>query len=269
MALIICSECKKEYSDKAPACPNCGNPTHTVSTPVQPQSQSQYTSSAQFQMNNYVVPSYAEKLATKEQTSGIIWAVIAVLQVIIGFSGLWFPIIIAIINGATAYGCFKKAKKVRNPYPGMVAEYDKQMTSLVISIVYNVIFGGVIGVAGNIFDLITRNYVLANRAVFESMAEENVKKAEYEANANGKVCLIVQYTGSAGAAEAIPYTIDGNPENHVVNKTTPANHYLTPGAHTIVINYNFKKYSFPFELYGNKTLSFCGSARDVKLNVFD
>ena len=27
MALIKCDECGKEYSDKAPACPNCGNPT--------------------------------------------------------------------------------------------------------------------------------------------------------------------------------------------------------------------------------------------------
>ena len=27
MALIICSECGKEFSDKAPACPSCGCPT--------------------------------------------------------------------------------------------------------------------------------------------------------------------------------------------------------------------------------------------------
>jgi len=26
MALIKCSECHKDVSDKAPACPNCGNP---------------------------------------------------------------------------------------------------------------------------------------------------------------------------------------------------------------------------------------------------
>lgn len=30
MALIICSECGKEFSDKAPACPNCGCPTHNI-----------------------------------------------------------------------------------------------------------------------------------------------------------------------------------------------------------------------------------------------
>ena len=31
MALIVCPECGKEYSDKASACPNCGCPTNAVS----------------------------------------------------------------------------------------------------------------------------------------------------------------------------------------------------------------------------------------------
>ena len=26
MALIICTECRKQFSDKAPACPECGCP---------------------------------------------------------------------------------------------------------------------------------------------------------------------------------------------------------------------------------------------------
>lgn len=35
MALIKCSECGKEISDKAPNCPNCGNPiNHPSSTAV-------------------------------------------------------------------------------------------------------------------------------------------------------------------------------------------------------------------------------------------
>ena len=266
MALIICSECGKQYSDKAMACPNCGNPTHTIPTPIQPQNQPQYATTAHTQMNAPAVSPYAEKLATKEQTSGIIWTVIAVLQVIIGISGAWFTLIVALINGFAAYNSFQKAKKVRNPYPGMVAEYEKQLTSFIIALVYNAIFGGVIGVAGNIFDLITRNYVLTNRAAFESMAEENAKKAEEEAHATGKVCLTIQYASSSGAAAAVQYTIDGQPEKHIVNKAAPVNHYLAPGAHTIAMKYNFKDHSFPFELDGNKTLSFYGSVKDVKLN---
>lgn len=35
MALIICSECGKEFSDKAPACPNCGCPTSDILASVE------------------------------------------------------------------------------------------------------------------------------------------------------------------------------------------------------------------------------------------
>lgn len=266
MALIICSECGKQYSDKALACPNCGNPTHTILTPIQPQSQPQYTTATQYQINTPAVSPYAEKLATKEQTSGIIWTVIAAIQIIIGISGMWITLIVAVINGFAAYTSFQKAKKVRNPYTGMVAEYEKQLTSFIIALIYNAIFGGVIGIAGNIFDLITRNYVLTNRAAFESMAAENAKKAEEVAYANGKVCLTIQYTSSGGAPTAVQYTIDGRPEKHIVNNAAPANHYLAPGMHTITFTYNFKKYSFPVELSENQTLSLHGSAWVIKLN---
>ena len=34
MALIKCSECGKDVSDKAPTCPNCGNPIHLPSPAV-------------------------------------------------------------------------------------------------------------------------------------------------------------------------------------------------------------------------------------------
>ena|SRR3990170_6283355 len=36
MALVACTECKKEISDKAPACPNCGAPLATSTSPEQP-----------------------------------------------------------------------------------------------------------------------------------------------------------------------------------------------------------------------------------------
>lgn len=32
MSLIICPECKRNFSDKAPACPNCGYPANLVGT---------------------------------------------------------------------------------------------------------------------------------------------------------------------------------------------------------------------------------------------
>ena len=83
MALITCSECGKQYSDKAIACPNCGNPTHSSPISTQPILQT----AAQNQANNFALSQYAEKLATKEQTSGIIWGVIAVSLICFFFLG--------------------------------------------------------------------------------------------------------------------------------------------------------------------------------------
>ena len=274
MALIICSECGKQYSDNAMACPNCANPTHPVSTPVQPQyqaqpqfqAQPQYSYAVPNQMNFPMTSQYTEKLATREQTSGIIWAVIASLQAIIGVCGLWFTLLAAIVNGFAAYASFQKAKKVRNPYPGMVAEYDKQLKNFIFLLIYNVIFGGVFGVIGNIYDLMTRNYVLTNRAVFDGLAAENEKNADAEAQAAGKVRLTVHYTCSAGAATAIPFTIDGQPEKYVVTNAAPLTVYVQPGVHRITIKYNFKTFPFQFDVHGNSSISFCGNMKDVKLN---
>lgn len=36
MALINCTECNKEISDKALTCPYCGNPNVSAQSPVQP-----------------------------------------------------------------------------------------------------------------------------------------------------------------------------------------------------------------------------------------
>lgn len=262
MALIYCSECGKQVSDKAMACPNCGNPIHPVSIPIQPQ----YSHTTQTISNTSSGSQYAEKLATKEQTSGIIWMVVAILQFIIGIAGMWFVLVVAIINAFAAYASFQKAKKVREPYPGMVEEYDKQLKAFIFSLAYNAIFGGVIGIAGNIFDLNTRNYVLTNRAIFERMADEKAQKNDEEARTSGKVPLTIQYSCSAGAATAAQYTIDGQPVKHLVSRAAPVTIYLAPGMHTISFKYNFKEFSFPFELNEGRTLSFFGNITEIKLN---
>jgi hypothetical protein len=50
----------------------------------------------------------------------------------------------------------------------MVEQYDKSLTGIIISIVINLILGGIIGVAGALYDMfMIRGYVLENKAVFE------------------------------------------------------------------------------------------------------
>lgn len=103
-----------------------------------------------------------KNLADKEKTSGIIWIVIGAIQVLTCaacIAGAW--------NIYAGISRLKQAKAVENPWPTIVADYDKWQTNIIICLVINLIFGGVIGAAGCIFDFMTRSYVLDNKAVFE------------------------------------------------------------------------------------------------------
>ncbi len=46
------------------------------------------------------------------------------------------------------------------------------MTPIVISLIYNVLFGGLIGVVGNIYELTIRNFVIANREIFQKSRKQ-------------------------------------------------------------------------------------------------
>lgn len=52
MALIICPECGKEYSDRASACPNCACPTHRTDKEGAPISDSSYSESTKKRNNH-------------------------------------------------------------------------------------------------------------------------------------------------------------------------------------------------------------------------
>ena len=83
-----------------------------------------------------------------------------------GVGGL-FTLALAAYNGYGAYCSFQRVKRVQARQRGIVAEYDKMLTSGIIFIVLNALFGAVIGVAGAVFDLINRNYALNNAQYLE------------------------------------------------------------------------------------------------------
>lgn len=108
---------------------------------------------------------YAKTLSEREKISAILWLVIGILQILtfVGFiCGAW--------NIYCAYCRLKQSKAVLTPYPGMVKSYDNWMTNIIISIVINLVLGGMIGVAAALFDMFgIRNYVLENKQIFEEM----------------------------------------------------------------------------------------------------
>lgn len=116
-------------------------------------------------MANNTHKQLAKTLSEREQLSAILWLIIGIIQVI-SCAG----VVCGVWNIYCAYCRFKQSKAVLTPYPGLVQSYDKWMTNIIISIVINVILGGVIGVAAAIFDMIgIRGYVLENKQAFEEM----------------------------------------------------------------------------------------------------
>lgn len=107
--------------------------------------------------------SVTKSLSEKEKIGAIIWLVIGILQCfsfVFILSGAW--------NIYAAITRFKRSNAVLTPWNGIVNTYENELTGIIISIVINVIFGGVIGVAGGIYDLlVVRDYVLKNKKVFE------------------------------------------------------------------------------------------------------
>ena len=104
-------------------------------------------------------------LSEREKISAILWMVIGAIQILtfVGvFCGAW--------NIYCAYCRFKQSKAVLTPYPGLVKSYDNWMTSIIISLVINLLLGGVIGAGAAIFDMIgIRGYVLENKDTFEEL----------------------------------------------------------------------------------------------------
>ena len=105
----------------------------------------------------------SKTLSDREKISAIIWLVIGIgqcLSMVLFISGAW--------NIYASITRFKQAKAVLNPWKGIVGNYESWMTNIIIGLVINLIFGGVIGVAGSLYDMfVVRNYVLENRKVFE------------------------------------------------------------------------------------------------------
>lgn len=102
-------------------------------------------------------------LSDREKIAAIIWLVIGICQCCSG--------VLIIAGGWNIYSAitrFKQSKAVLTPWAGIVNNYDKWMTSIIIGLVINLIVGGVIGVAGSLYDMFAvRNYVLDNKVVFE------------------------------------------------------------------------------------------------------
>ena len=105
-------------------------------------------------------------LAKREKNAGWVYLGIAFLQILIGVLLLPTAAIVGILNLFSCSANFRRAKEVCDPYPGMVSEYYNQKRTLIINLVINTIFGGIVGAIPVIYDMKTRQYVMEHEDLF-------------------------------------------------------------------------------------------------------
>jgi hypothetical protein len=115
-------------------------------------------------------------IARRNRTSASIWTVIGILQILIGLPLLLigYGVVLIIIGIWNLYVSSTKRKMAQqiescnHPQTGaaIVNAFDRSLAMTVIFIFINLIFGGVIGVIGNLYDLGTRSEVMRNKLMF-------------------------------------------------------------------------------------------------------
>lgn len=166
---MYCNQCGTNHEDNARFCRACGRAFITPINAIQMQ-----PVSTTYQQSNTLI---IEQLSNKEKIAGIIWLVIGCLQILIGLD--WPIIILGIWNIIAAIMRFSRSKKILHPYPGLVDEYKRWLAVIIITLIFNVILGAYIGVAGCIYDFTIRHFALTNKDEIDAIIRN---KAGSDAN---------------------------------------------------------------------------------------
>lgn len=150
-----CTHCGKELFDEAVICVGCGCAVSGYSPKT---------------ANNISLKDSAllNTLSQRLNTNGIIWLVIGILQILGGLFFNWFLLIVGILNIISSVQDMNYSKVLIEDPTDIIAKFEP-VTGPIITLVYNLVIGGVIGVIGSIYYFIAiRNYVMENRQFFES-----------------------------------------------------------------------------------------------------
>ena len=136
----FCKTCGYGMDESAAVCTNCNSEMDAI---------------------NSMSDDKLKTLADRVKLNGIIWIVIGILQL---FTGIFF--IVGILNIISGVRDIQTAKKMPIYRVGLVNAY-KPLVGPVIVFIYNLIFGGVIGIVGSLFYFFgIRGYVMDNQDYF-------------------------------------------------------------------------------------------------------
>lgn len=155
-----CTHCGKEIMDEAVICVGCG-----CAVAGQP---TMKTNNA-FVDGNTLINTLSQRL----NTNGIIWLVIGILQILGGAFINWFLLIVGVLNIISSIQDMQYSKTLSKNPIGIVAKFEP-ITGPIVTLIYNLVIGGVIGVIGSIYYFVAiRNYVMENKRFFASLDAQN------------------------------------------------------------------------------------------------
>ena len=155
-----CTHCGKELLDEAVICIGCGCAVGEQNNQT---------------VNNKSVDgaTLLNTLSQRLNTNGIIWLVIGILQILGGIFINWFFLLVGVLNIISSVQDMQYSKTLLENPTGIVAKFEP-IVGPVITLVYNLVIGGVIGVIGSIYYFLAiRNYVMENKQFFASLDAEN------------------------------------------------------------------------------------------------
>ncbi len=159
---MFCSRCGRVMRDGERFCCACGQPTRHTAAPPPPPSPVPPVPPFGVTADHTVLQTLSQRL----NTNGIIWIVIAALQILAGIAFDWFMVVIGVLNIISAIQDMQYSKEVLSNPVGIVARFEPIVWPI-ITLVYNLIIGGVIGVVGSIYYFVAlRGFVMENRMRF-------------------------------------------------------------------------------------------------------
>ncbi len=167
-----CSKCGKEIMDEAVICPGCGCAVSGMYS---------YNDMSRQQTNSQVL---LKQLQRKLKTETQLWTWIGIAQVVIGiilfvnaldgefFIGVPFLLFgVSIVNLCSAAERKRFIKAIEDKPIGIVKRYEP-FYRYVLNFICNFAFGGVIGILGSIYGIMTRNFVLKNESAFYELEKQ-------------------------------------------------------------------------------------------------
>lgn len=157
MIMKYCTHCGKELFDEAVICVGCGCAVNDQNIMAV-----KNLSSAGTALLN--------TLSQRVNTNGIIWLVIGILQILGGLFINWFLLIVGALNVISSIQDMQYSKTLQEDPTGIVERYEP-LAGPIITLVYNLIFGGIIGVVGSIYYFVQiRSFVMQHKEVFSAIA---------------------------------------------------------------------------------------------------